>query len=115
MSSLSDFNRFTDALPETGQLMPVLFIGHGSPMNGIEDNEFSRRWKKMATEVPTPAAVLVVSAHWFSKGTKITAMHHPKTIHDLAVSRKVFSPYNIRRPATRHSPSKQPNCCIRHM
>jgi 4,5-DOPA dioxygenase extradiol len=83
MTTLSAFKNFTSGLREQGQLMPVLFIGHGSPMNGIEDNEFSRRWTKMAKEIPTPAAVLVVSAHWFSKGTKITAMDFPKTIHDF--------------------------------
>ena len=65
--------------------MPVLFIGHGSPMNGIEDNEFSRRWSQMAKEIPTPKAVLVVSAHWFTKGTHITAMDFPKTIHDTRI------------------------------
>ncbi|GAB3812425.1 4,5-DOPA dioxygenase extradiol [Pontibacter rugosus] len=63
--------------------MPVLFIGHGSPMNGIEDNEFSQTWKKLAKEIPTPKAVLVVSAHWLSKGTRITAMDFPNTIHDF--------------------------------
>jgi 4,5-DOPA dioxygenase extradiol len=63
--------------------MPVLFVGHGSPMNGIEDTEFSRRWTQMAKEIPTPKAVLVVSAHWFTKGTKITAMDFPQTIHDF--------------------------------
>jgi 4,5-DOPA dioxygenase extradiol len=63
--------------------MPVLFIGHGSPMNGIEDTEFSRRWTQMAKEIPVPSAVLVVSAHWFTKGTRITAMDFPKTIHDF--------------------------------
>lgn len=83
ISSLSAFNKFTDNLKEQEHLMPVLFIGHGSPMNGIEDNEFSARWKNMAKEIPTPAAVLVVSAHWFSKGTRITAMDFPKTIHDF--------------------------------
>ena len=83
MTGLSAFNQFTSNLKEQGYLMPVLFIGHGSPMNGIEDNEFSQRWTKMAKEIPTPAAVLVVSAHWFSKGTKITAMDFPKTIHDF--------------------------------
>lgn len=83
MTSLSAFNKFTGNLNEQEYLMPVLFIGHGSPMNGIEDNEFSQRWTKMAKEIPTPAAVLVVSAHWFSKGTKITAMDFPKTIHDF--------------------------------
>jgi 4,5-DOPA dioxygenase extradiol len=83
MTSLLAFNRFTNDLKEQEQVMPVLFIGHGSPMNGIEDNEFSRRWTQMAKEIPTPKAVLVVSAHWFSKGTHITAMDFPKTIHDF--------------------------------
>lgn len=83
MTSLSAFNKFTSDLKEQEQLMPVLFIGHGSPMNGIEDNEFSRRWTQMAKEIPTPKAVLVVSAHWFSEGTRITAMEFPKTIHDF--------------------------------
>ncbi len=83
MNNLSAFNRFTSELKEQEQLMPVLFIGHGSPMNGIEDNEFSRRWKAMAKEIPVPKAVLVISAHWLSKGTRITAMDFPKTIHDF--------------------------------
>ncbi len=83
MTTLSAFRSFTSGLKEQEQIMPVLFIGHGSPMNGIEDTEFSRRWTQMAKEIPTPAAVLVVSAHWFSKGTKITAMDFPKTIHDF--------------------------------
>ncbi|NCU04349.1 MAG: 4,5-DOPA dioxygenase extradiol [Chitinophagaceae bacterium] len=83
MTGLAAFNRFTDDLKEQDQLMPVLFIGHGSPMNGIEDNEFSRRWAKMAGEIPTPKAVLVVSAHWFTKGTHVTAMDFPETIHDF--------------------------------
>jgi 4,5-DOPA dioxygenase extradiol len=83
MTTLSAFNRFTSNLKEDGHLMPVLFIGHGSPMNGIEDNEFSQRWTKMAKEIPTPKAVLVISAHWLSRGTRITAMDFPKTIHDF--------------------------------
>ena len=83
MTTLSAFKTFTSGLNEQEQLMPVLFIGHGSPMNGIEDTEFSRRWAQMATEIQTPKAVLVVSAHWFTKGTQITAMDFPKTIHDF--------------------------------
>ena len=83
MTTLSAFRSFTNSLSEQEQLMPVLFIGHGSPMNGIEDTEFSRRWTQMAREVPNPKSVLVVSAHWFTKGTKITAMDFPKTIHDF--------------------------------
>ena len=83
MTTLSAFKNFTNSLNEQDQPMPVLFIGHGSPMNGIEDTEFSRRWTQMAKEIPTPKAVLVVSAHWFTKGTQITAMDFPKTIHDF--------------------------------
>jgi 4,5-DOPA dioxygenase extradiol len=83
MSTLSAFRKFSDNLTEQEQLMPVLFVGHGSPMNGIEDTEFSRRWTQMAKEIPLPKAVLVVSAHWFTQGTKITAMDFPETIHDF--------------------------------
>lgn len=77
------FNQFTSQLKEQETIMPVLFIGHGSPMNGIENNVFSNYWKQLAKELPVPAAVLVVSAHWLTRGTKITAMDFPKTIHDF--------------------------------
>jgi len=83
ITTLSAFNRFTQDLKEEGDLMPVLFIGHGSPMNGIENNAFSQRWKELAKEIPTPKAVLVISAHWLSRGTRITAMDFPQTIHDF--------------------------------
>lgn len=83
MTGLSAFNQFTSELKEQEHLMPLLFIGHGSPMNGIEDNEFSERWMRMGKELPVPQAVLVVSAHWFRKGTLVTAMDFPRTIHDF--------------------------------
>jgi 4,5-DOPA dioxygenase extradiol len=68
---------------ETDTTMPVLFVGHGSPMNGIEDNDFSRYWKKLAGEIQKPKAVLCISAHWLTNGTFVTAMDQPKTIHDF--------------------------------
>lgn len=83
MAVSGSFKSFTDALPVQDVRMPLLFIGHGSPMNGIEDNEFSSRWKQMGTEIAVPKAVLVISAHWLTKGTHITAMPNPKTIHDF--------------------------------
>lgn len=83
MSGLTTFKRFTDDLEDQDVKMPVLFIGHGSPMNGIENNEFSLQWEKTAKELPVPNAVLVVSAHWLTNGTHITAMDYPKTIHDF--------------------------------
>lgn len=83
MTTLAGFRAFTDDLKEQDQLMPVLFMGHGSPMNGIEHNEFSAYWANLAKELPAPQAVLVVSAHWLTRGTKITAMDAPRTIHDF--------------------------------
>lgn len=63
---------------------PVIFFGHGSPMNAIELNEFSKTWQKIGTELPKPNAILCISAHWLTtKGTFITAMDSPKTIHDF--------------------------------
>jgi 4,5-DOPA dioxygenase extradiol len=64
--------------------MPVVFIGHGSPMNAIEDSEFSRAWAEVARSLPTPKAILCVSAHWQTAGTRVTAMEQPRTIHDFA-------------------------------
>jgi 4,5-DOPA dioxygenase extradiol len=63
--------------------MPVLFVGHGSPMNAIEDNEFSQNWNAIGKALPKPKAILCVSAHWETWGTLVTAMESPKTIHDF--------------------------------
>ncbi|WP_417352054.1 4,5-DOPA dioxygenase extradiol [Flavobacterium alkalisoli] len=81
--SLHNFKNWTDNLNEQDEKLPVLFIGHGSPMNGIEDNEFSQTWAKMGQGITRPKAVIVVSAHWLTRGTHITAMEDPKTIHDF--------------------------------
>lgn len=83
MASLQPFYNWTKELNEVDEKLPALFIGHGSPMNGIEDNEFSRTWAKFGKEIPKPKAVLVISAHWLTNGTHITAMDNPKTIHDF--------------------------------
>lgn len=63
--------------------LPVMFIGHGSPMNAIEDNEFTAGWKEIAGSFPEPEAIVCVSAHWETKGTQVTAMKNPETIHDF--------------------------------
>lgn len=63
--------------------MPVLFVGHGSPMNAIEDNEYSKNWKKVAEKIPEPQAIISLSAHWFTKGTRISNAKEPETIYDM--------------------------------
>ena len=72
-----------EAFPPSDQKMPTLFVGHGSPMNAIEDNEYSRTWADMGRALPKPNAILCVSAHWETRGTLVTGMKHPPTIHDF--------------------------------
>lgn len=75
--------RDKNAFPESGPRMPVLFVGHGNPMNAIEDNAFSRAWTRVGSELPRPRAILSVSAHWESPGTRVTVQERPETIHDF--------------------------------
>lgn len=67
----------------TPPIMPVLFVGHGSPMNAIENNQYSHTWEVLGNTVPTPKAILCISAHWELPITAITTMPHPRTIHDF--------------------------------
>jgi 4,5-DOPA dioxygenase extradiol len=64
-------------------IMPLLFLGHGSPMNAIEENEFVVGFRKAGEEIPRPTAIVCISAHWETSGIQITAMEHPPTIHDF--------------------------------
>ena len=63
--------------------MPVLFVGHGSPMNALEENEFSRAWQQIGQSLPQAKAVLCISAHWETRGSRVTAMEWPRTIYDF--------------------------------
>lgn len=65
------------------QKMPVLFIGHGSPMNAIEENQYSSQWEKLPARIPRPQAILSVSAHWFTSGTRVTDSPAPKMVYDM--------------------------------
>lgn len=79
---LNELNKMTAPMSNTAK-MPVLFLGHGSPMNAIEENEFVAGFRIVAKEIPKPNAILCVSAHWETRGTFVTAMENPATIHDF--------------------------------
>ena len=68
---------------ENTERMPVFFIGHGNPMNALELNEFSQQWQHIGKTIPKPKAILCISAHWETRGTFVTAMEKPRTIHDF--------------------------------
>lgn len=63
--------------------MPVLFVGHGSPMNAIEDNAYTQAWEKIAGQIPKPKAILAVSAHWYTNGVRVTDAERPNTVYDM--------------------------------
>jgi 4,5-DOPA dioxygenase extradiol len=67
----------------TTSTLPAAFIGHGSPMNALENNRYTRAWQAFGESVPTPRAIVVVSAHWYINATAVTAMTRPRTIHDF--------------------------------
>ena len=80
--NLNDLSKISDNF-RTTEKMPVLFLGHGSPMNAIEENIFVQGFRNISKEIPKPNAIICISAHWFTNGTFVTAMDMPKTIHDF--------------------------------
>jgi len=94
--TINDLNNLNHSATNTGR-MPVLFVGHGSPMYAIEENEFTRTWQKLDESITKPKAILCVSAHWETRGTQVTAMQQPPTIHDFGGFPKEL--YEVQYPA----------------
>lgn len=81
--TLRELEQLVSLWPDQEETWPVFFVGHGAPTYALGDNVFAQRWREMGAELPRPRAIVCISAHWLTRGTHVTAMEHPRTIHDF--------------------------------
>lgn len=82
--------------------LPAVFFGHGSPMNALESNRYTQAWEDFGRRAPRPRQILCISAHWYTRGTAVTAMQRPKTIHDFGGFPQAL--YQVEYPAPGDAP-----------
>jgi len=72
------------------QILPAIFFGHGNPMNALKNNAYTEGWQAMGRNIPTPKAILSISAHWYVPGTGVTISTAPRTIHDFGFPQELY-------------------------
>jgi 4,5-DOPA dioxygenase extradiol len=97
---MEDFFKNKNVNLSKTERMPLLFIGHGSPMNAIENNNYTTSWKELGKILPVPKAILCISAHWLTSGTFVTTMQNPRTIHDFGGFPKILYEQQYPAPGT---------------
>ncbi|MCA9138739.1 MAG: 4,5-DOPA dioxygenase extradiol [Planctomycetales bacterium] len=96
---MNQLEAFAQEFPRS-EPMPALFLGHGNPMNALQENRFVQGFRSMEKTIPKPKAILCISAHWFTRGTKVTAMKTPRTIHDFGGFPKALHEFQYPAPGS---------------
>lgn len=106
IGSLNPLEAFVQEQPRS-ERMPALFLGHGSPMIALDENHFVQGFRAIEKTIPKPKAILCVSTHWFTRGTKVTAMKQPETARDFGGFPKTLHEFQYPAPGSQNSPLRR--------